>query len=172
MLLAIIGLLAAASFWIWRIRAASEAAQELTNMASDVLGAARALGFRRRANVHAVDSVEDPQLATTGIAMAFLELDNMPSRDDQQALARSLDRNLGCGMEKAEEMMIVGRWLVNECNGPMPAITRLTKRLNRLDNAAFQTLLPILNDIGSRAGQLSDRQRDALAEISRRMKLG
>lgn len=68
--------------------------------------------------------------------------------------------------------MIVGRWLINECNGPAPAITRLSKRLNKLDNTAFQTLLPILNDIGKRAGNLSEQQRDALAELSRRMKLG
>lgn len=172
MVFAILGLLAAAGIWIWRMRMAGEAARELTSMASDVMGAARALGFRRRANTHPVENVDDPDLAMAAIAMAFLELDGLPSRDDQQALAQSLTRHTLNTMTKVEEMMIVGRWLVTESNGPQPAIPRLTKRLNRLDKGAFQTLLPILNDIGSRVGGLSDRQRDALAEIGRVMKLG
>lgn len=171
MVFAIIGFLAAAGFWLWRMRMAGEAARELSNMASDVLGAARALGFRRRANTHPVESIDDPDLAMTGIAMAFLELDGLPSREDQQALAVSLTRQMASTRTKVEEMMIVGRWLVNECHGPQPAIARLAKRLARIDNGAFQTLLPILNDIGTRAGGLSDRQRDALSEIARFMKL-
>ncbi|TRW98293.1 hypothetical protein FNJ84_05810 [Paracoccus sp. M683] len=171
MVFAIIGALAAAGFWIWRIRMAGEAARELGNMANDVLGAARALGFRRRANTHPADSIDDPELAITATAMAFLELDGLPSREDQQALAQSLTKQLASTRTKIEEMMIVGRWLVNECNGPQPAITRLAKRLARLDRGAFQTLLPVLNDIGQRAGGLSDRQRDALADIARVMKL-
>lgn len=171
-LLAIIGLLAAAGVWAWRICAAGSAARDLADMASDVMGAARALGFRRRANVHPVESVDDPNLAITAIAMAFLDLDGLPAREDQQALAGSIVRHTGIEWGQTEEMMIVGRWLINECNGPAPAITRLSKRLNKLDNTAFQTLLPILNDIGKRAGNLSEQQRDALAELSRRMKLG
>ncbi|MFV0385572.1 hypothetical protein [Paracoccus sp. (in: a-proteobacteria)] len=172
MIFAVIGAVLAASFWIWRIRTAGQAARELVNMAGDVMGAARALGFRRRANVHPVESVDDADLAMTGIAMAFLELDGLPTRDDQQALAQTIGRHTGCGKDKVEEMMIVGRWLVNECKGPQPAVTRMVKRLNRLDKTSFQTLLPILNDIGQRSGGLSDRQRDALAEIARVMKLG
>lgn len=53
---------------------------------------------------------------------------------------------------KVEEMMVVGRWLVNECHGAQPAIARLAKRLSRLDSGAFQTLLPVLNDMGQRSG--------------------
>ena len=67
--------------------------------------------------------------------------------------------------------MVVGRWLVNECHGAQPAIARLAKRLSRLDSGAFQTLLPVLNDMGQRSGGLSDKQREALAEIARVMKL-
>lgn len=48
---------------------------------------------------------------------------------------------------------------------------RLTKRLGKLDAGAFQQLLPILNDIGTRAGRLTGQQRDALDEIARILKL-
>ena len=51
------------------------------------------------------------------------------------------------------------------------AIPRLTKRLYQLDKAGFQPLLAVLNDVGQAGGGLSPRQRDALDEISRGMKL-
>ena len=43
--------------------------------------------------------------------------------------------------------------------------------LAKLDAGAFQHRLPILNDIGSRAGGLNGQQRDALEEIARMLKL-
>lgn len=171
LLIAIVGILIAGSVWYMRIRAAGTAAHDLTNMARDVIGAARALGFRRRANVHPVESVDDPHLALTAIGIAFLELDDLPSREDRERLAESVSRNTGTAADKVEEMMIVGRWLVNECQGPMPAITRLTRRLAKLDPQGFQTLLPVLNDIGQSGSGFSDRQREALDEIARLMKL-
>lgn len=171
LLIAIVGGLIAASIWYWRIRTAGVAARELTDMARDVVGAARALGFRRRANVHPVESVDDPALAVTAIGIAFLELDDLPSREDRERLASSISRHTGNSMARTEEMMIVGRWLVNECHGPQPAITRLTRRLSRLDQHGFQSLLPVLNDVGQGAGGLSQRQREALDEVARLMKL-
>lgn len=68
-------------------------------------------------------------------------------------------------------MLIVGRWLVSEPKGTQNAIPRLTKWLYQLDKAGFQPLLAVLNDVGQAGGGLSPRQRDALEEISRGMKL-
>ena len=95
----------------------------------------------------------------------------LPAREDQHALAETLPRELSLPREDADEMLILGRWLIGECQGPQPAITRLTKRLGKLDAGAFQQLLPILNDIGTRAGRLTGQQRDALDEIARILKL-
>lgn len=170
-LIAIAGALIAASVWYLRVRSAGVAARELTYMAKDVVGAARALGFRRRANVHPAESVDDPALAVAAIGIAFLELDDLPSREDRERLTNSISRHTGNSMAKTAEMAIVGRWLVNECHGPQPAITRLTRRLAKLDSQAFQTLLPVLNDVGQGAGGLSQRQREALDEAARQMKL-
>ena len=68
-------------------------------------------------------------------------------------------------------MMIVGRWLVNECKGATSAVSRLTKRLYQLDQGAFTPLLAVLNDIGQSGGGLGPRQRDALDDIARIMRL-
>lgn len=173
-ILGLIGVIAAAYFWANRARNAAHIGQDLVNVAGDVMSAARRLGFRRRADVHPVESVDDTKLATGALALAFLELGSLPTAEDHESLIRSMQSHLDLGVKDAEEMLILGRWLVNECNGPMPAVTRLSKRLVRLDRAGSLTpLMSVLNDVGQTAhGDLSDTQKDALAEISRRFKLG
>lgn len=171
MIFVILGVISAIAVWYWRLSMAREAAREIGNMAGDLINAPRRLGFRRRANAHPVEGVEDPRLAIAAISLAFLELGGLPSREDQQALSQSLSRQLGLSRDDADEMLILGRWLIGECQGPQPAITRLTKRLAKLDPAAFQQLLPVLNEIGSHGGTLRPNQREALDEIARIMKL-
>lgn len=67
-------------------------------------------------------------------------------------------------------MLTVGRWLVHESGGPQSAIPRLTRRLHKLDPGALQPLLAVPGDIS--ADLTPPRQRDALDEIARAMRLG
>lgn len=152
MIFVILGVISAIGVWYWRLTMAREAAREIGNIAGDLINAPRRLGFRRRANAHPVEGVDDPKLAIAAISLAFLELDGLPAREDQQALAASLSRHLSLRRDDADEMLILSRWLIGECQGPQPAITRLTKRLGKLDPAAFRQLLPVLNEIGAPRG--------------------
>ncbi len=170
-IIAFLGVVMAAGIWAWRIRMAAQVSRDLAEMAGDVVAAARRLGFSRRLNLHPVESVDEPALAIAGLGIAFLELSALPTAEQQRVLIDSIARHCHESQTRAEEMAIVGRWLVTECKGPQTAIPRLTKRLYQLDKAGFQPLLAVLNDVGQAGGGLSPRQRDALDEISRGMKL-
>ena len=110
--LALLGILTAAAFWIYRIRGAAQAAEELADVANDVRLAARRFGFKRRSGQNAIDSIDEPQVAVAAIAVAFLELDELPTRDQQIALGRGLQHELRVSLGDAEELMILGRWLM------------------------------------------------------------
>ena len=112
--IALIGVVAAAYFWANRARNAAHIGQDLVDVASDVLSAARRFGFRRRANVHPVESVDDTRLATGALGLAFLELGSLPTAEDHQTLIRSLQSHLGLSVNDADEMLVLGRWLINE----------------------------------------------------------
>ena len=168
----LVGLLAIAAgvyFWILRTRNAALMAGDLADMAQDVLGAARRFGFRRRANIHPVDSLDDPNLATAALGIGFLELGGLPLAEQLDALTRSLQLNLAQSHNQAKEAMILGRWLIGECGGPQPGIDRLARRLWKLNAmTAFQPLMAVLKDIVS-AGDtaISPRQKEALDGIAR-----
>ena len=168
-LLGLLALIAGAYFWAQRLRAAGQATQEIAGMANDVLAAARRFGFRRKLNTHPVDSLDDPDLAIAGAGMAFLELGGLPTAEQQDALAVSLQSHLSMSLERANEALILGRWLVTECNGPEPGLTRLARRLYKMQGAeSLAPLMSVLKDVAAaNRGGMSDKQREAIAEIGR-----
>ena len=170
---AVIAILGAAYFWMHRARNAAEMTQELGGMASDVLSAARRFGFRRRYDQPPVDSLEDGNVAIAGAALSFLEIGGLPSREQHDALNRSLQSHLNIPMKDAEEALILGRWLMNESGGPSPAFARLTRRLGKLDRNGFTPLMAVVKDVAAHGGGgLTALQQDALAEIGRVFRIG
>ena len=172
-LLGLLGAVAVAYFWIMRARNAAEMTHELAGVASDVMAAARRLGFRRRYDLHPVESVEEPNLALSSLSLAFLELSGLPTAEQHSALTRSLQSHTEQSLTEAEESLILGRWLINECNGAEPAITRLSRRLAKLDRAgALEPLMAVLKDVAvAGSGETSAKQKEALAEIARQFRI-
>jgi hypothetical protein len=167
-IIGLLGLVAAAYFWANRVRNAAEITHELGNMAGDVLSAARRFGFRRRHNQHPVDSLDEPGVAIAGIALAFLELGGLPSREQHEALIRTVAHHLRLTQADGQESVILGRWLMSESGGPHPALARLTKRLRKLDAASLAPLMDVLKEVGITAGGvLSVQQKEALQDIAR-----
>lgn len=168
-ILGLLALVGAAYVWIIRMRMAAEATQELAGVAADVLAAAKRLGFRRKLNLHPVESLDEPDVAIAGAGIAFLELGGLPSAEQQDALLRSLQIHLGQSHEKAKESVILGRWLVTESGGAEPGLTRLTRRLYKMKGMdSFTPLMAVLKDVAASGRDgLAQRQSDAIAEIGR-----
>lgn len=165
----LIGLVAAVGsivFWLYRARMATNAASELAGMAGDVMSAARRFGFRRRSTQHPVTSIEDTGLAAGALTVAFLDLGASATSDQRKTHLRALQSHLDVGLKDAEELLILGNWMVNECNGPSPAVTRLGKRLMKLGGSdALDPALAVINDVARDHGGLTDGQRDALHDL-------
>lgn len=171
-ILGLIALAGAAYFWLIRARNAASAAGELADMAQDVMGAARRFGFRRKANIHPVEAIEDPDLAFSGAAVAFLELGDLPSKEQQTALGSSLSRHLGLPADKTQEAVVLGHWLVAQCGGAQPGITRLTRKLFKLKGLeSLENLMSILGDIAQHSAGLNSAQKESLEDIKRLYRL-
>lgn len=164
-LIAAAGVIAAVYFFVIRARNAADMAGELVNVAADVQSAARRFGFRRRANVHPMETVEDTAVIAATIGVSYLELDGLPSEDAQSRLRNALAKEFRCPVKDADEMMVFGRWLMGECHGPQPAIDRAARRLFKLgEGHDFGALMAVVQAVSPEEG-LTDRQRDALDDI-------
>jgi hypothetical protein len=166
-LVGLLALIGAAWFWAQRARNAADMTRDLAGVAADVAAAARRFGFRRRGNTHPVESLDDPDVAVAGAGIAFLELGGLPSSEAQASLIRSLQSRLQMDHDKAQEAMILGRWLVTESHGAQPGFTRLVRKLVKMKGqAGFEPLMVVLRDVvEAHAGVMSPQQGDALDEV-------
>ena len=169
-ILSLIAIAGAAFFWFNRAQNANDTATDLLDAAKDVRLAARRFGFKRRTNVHPVDDIEDPNVAIATIATAFLELDDLPTQNQRYQLAIQLQYQLNQDPKDAGELMVLGRWLMMQCERPDAAISRVTRRLYKFDGV--QSVEPLMTVLKNLAGEkLSGSQTDSLAEITRALRL-
>lgn len=170
-IIALLGAAAAVAFFLIRARNAAHVATELIDVANDVRLAARRFGFRRKSNVHPVESIDDSNLAILAIATSFLELDNLPTQQQRDSLLVQGQAQLGLSEKDVSEMMVLGRWLMNECGGPAPAVTRMSRKLYKLAGAeAFDPLLAVVRATLGEKG-LTQAHREALDEIRRAFRI-
>jgi hypothetical protein len=172
-LLGIVGIAAAVYFFVIRARNAANIATDVVDMANDVRLAARRFGFKRRTNLHPVEAIEDSKIAIAAVAYGFLELDDLPTLDQRNAFLVHIRAQFRITDSEAEELMILGRWLVSECGGPTPAVTRISRKLNKMVGAAaLDPLLSIIQKtIAATGSTLSVRQKEALDDIKRAFRI-
>ncbi|WP_425070751.1 hypothetical protein [Sagittula sp. S175] len=172
-LIAALGVLAAVYFFIMRARNAAHLTTELMDVANDVRLAARRFGFVRRGAEHPAESIDDPNIALAALGTAFLELDDLPSKEQRIALTGALARAGRVNTGDAEELLILGRWIMNECGGPAQAVPRLGKKLYKMQGAeGFQPLMDIVQGVANAgSGDLSAKQREALDDLTRAFRL-
>ncbi|MEL7099856.1 MAG: hypothetical protein AAGM84_13590 [Pseudomonadota bacterium] len=164
--LGLIGIAVAAYLWAQRARTAADIARDIAGLPAEARAAARRWNFKRRTDLHPVEGIEDPRLAMGGLAAAFVELDDLPTREARDRMTSALGDTLRLTKTEVEEIAVLGAWFVRECGGPVPAIARLSRKLYRLDTgASLPVLLSILNDTAGDA--LSKRQAEALDDIRR-----
>ncbi len=168
-LLALLGAMAGAYFWMNRARDAANMAGDIAGMAQNAMGAARRFGFRRQANKHPVDCIEDSNLAVGGLGVAFVELAGVPTAEQHNDLLIGLQSALEISLTDAEELAALGHWFVQECQGPQPGFNRLAKRLRKLSGP--QGLLTFMEAIKrltkSENTPLSQYQIEALNDLQR-----
>lgn len=167
-LIGLAALIGGVVFWVIRARMAANAAGELADIAGTVMGAARRFGFRRRHDMHPVDCIEDTTLAQGALTVSFLDLGAAQTEEIRAKHLIALQQRFAIEKPAAEELLVMGHWLVNECNGPAPATTRLGKRLMKMTGShGLDAPLAVINDVASAHGGLTDSQRDALHDLKR-----
>ncbi|MEL6236908.1 MAG: hypothetical protein AAFR46_21140, partial [Pseudomonadota bacterium] len=132
LLLLVLGALGAGLFWYYRIRNAAEATREITEMASDVKSAARRFGFKRKADIHPADAVDDARLVGAALALVIAAHERIIGEDGHRRLAETCRAAFDCTPTEAEEIVVFARWLEAQFGNRDEAARRLTRRLNLL----------------------------------------
>ncbi|WP_341365562.1 hypothetical protein [Yoonia sp. BS5-3] len=154
------------ALWWWVRQNPDKAIYAAQDAVTTVRNAPRKLAFRKQTNAHPVEGIDDPRIAVCGLAQAFLELDDLPTAEQRTHLNTLLRTKLRCSAEEAEEMEVLGRWLMAQCQSPDAAVTRLARRLHKIDgDASWDVLQDILTDLVG--GTLNTSQVNAISDMKR-----
>lgn len=152
------------AIWWWVRSNPREALYVAQDAATTLRNAPRRIAFRRMTNEHPVQGIDDPRIAICTIAQAFIELDALPTQEQRQKLHVLVRTKLRCDEEEAEEIEVLGRWLMTQCDGASQAISRVGKRLFKIDGAASWDLLQdVLASLVE--GDLSSAQVGAIEDL-------
>ncbi len=168
-IIAILAAIGGAIFW-WARSNPRDALSVADDAVTIARNAPRKLAFRRQTKVHPVEGVDDPRIAVAMIGEAFIQLDDLPT-SDMRARLRDMTRIVWrLSDDDADELQSLSHWLVDQCGGASPAVSRAARRLYKLDGAESW------NDIerligGLTEGELSDSQRGALEDVRQALHL-
>lgn len=152
------------AIWWWIRANPRDALSVADDAVTLVRNAPRKIAFRRQTREHPVEGVDDTRLAITAIALAFLNLDDLPTRDDLQRLTLVLRKHFKLSAEEAEEMEVLAKWLQTQCGGAAECVSRVGRRLYKIDGSqSWDELTEVMQQ--ALGEDLSPRQRDALEDL-------
>lgn len=152
------------AIWFWVRNNPRDALHTAQDVVTTVRNAPRKLAFRRQTAAHPVEGIDDPRIAICALGQAFIELDDLPTKEQRDRLALNLRTKLRCDADEAEEMEVLGRWLVSQCNGATEAVPRLSRRLAKLDDGrSWDDLQDFLGELAGDG--LSESQASAITDM-------
>ena len=91
----------------------------------------------------------------------------MPTEESRNGQLVGLQSACEVSLKEAEELAVLGQWFVNECNGPEPAVSRISRKLHRLAGAeGLAQVMAVISQIADATnGAPSQKQLDALSDI-------
>ena len=158
------------AIWWWMRNNPRDAIDMAADAATTLKNAPRRIAFTRQTREHPVEGIDDPRIAICAIAQSFAELDDLPTKEARQNLHLLVRTKLNTSEEEAEEMEVLGRWLMSQCGGPDQAISRIARRMYKIDgNASYQRLQDVLSELVE--GELTPRQKSALQDLRTTLKM-
>ncbi|WP_150525055.1 TerB family tellurite resistance protein [Roseibium sediminis] len=166
-LFAVLGVLAAVGFWYYRLQNAASGVKAISEAALDIQAAARRFGFRQRANLHPVDSIEDARTAATTLLVLVATDDGSLSVREEDAILQQVSEVFGASKAEATELFQFSRWLSEQSKNPDDMARRLIKRTLHLGGPdTLPDLKRMVAAVGEAdTGELSENSKQIIEKI-------
>lgn len=169
-LLALLGILAAAAFWYFRMRDVGQAAHEVVDAAERVRGAYRRKRFRSKAESAALASVEDPAAAAAALLVSLAASRGRLSAEAEDAIRRELSETMA--LPNVDETFVFARWMADQATDPNDLSLRFSKLWRQtLQPAERADFYDMAVRIASLEGEPTDMQAGSLRLLRERLGL-
>lgn len=165
----ILGVIAVAGIWYWRLRAAKEVVDEVGAAVGRVQGRIRMANFKKKAEASVLSSIEDPALA----ASVFLYALANENRDTLHAAERNIREDIGRIVPAADldEMLSYAEWAARDVVDARDVVRRFKtlwrEKLTREERAELVRMAETIASLGD-----GDDHNQKLSVVTLRAALG
>lgn len=166
--LGILGVVAALSYYFFVLRRGAQAAGEAVDMAQRVRGKMRRNAFRKKAEGSVLSSVEDPGTAAAVVFMKLAEMDGVVLEDTKEQIVTIIRDEIG--MKDAEEVMPFAEWIAKQSVNPSDII-RAYKGIwsSNLDPTQMAEFIDMAARVANLSGEPNQDQREMLRLMRERL---
>ncbi len=164
----ILGAIAGASFWWWRLKAMGEAASEIHDVAGRVIGKYKRAKFRKKVEGATLTAVDDPIAAAVIMMMAVAQEDKPLDDETLEAIRREAVETME--QDDPAELMIFSKWVASnvvDANDVSYAYKKLWTE--NLDEPQRRDLVSMAQRIASLRGGPTPGQKQKLEKLSERL---
>ncbi|RUX02469.1 hypothetical protein EOA30_18030 [Mesorhizobium sp. M8A.F.Ca.ET.059.01.1.1] len=146
-LIAVLGVLGAAAFWWYRMKAMNDAAREVADVVGRVQGNIRRKKLRNQAALSPLTAIDDPVVAAATLITAMVSEDG-PVLPQREAVIREVISQIAAGQKKTDEAVVYAKWAASQIDDTTIVIDKLAPFLReRLDPSERDDLLQMLNRV-------------------------
>ena len=173
-LIAVLGVLGAAAFWWYRMKAMNDAAREVADVVGRVQGNIRRKKLRNQAALSPLTAIDDPVVAAATL-IASIVSESGPILPQREAVIRAVISEIA-DKKKTDEAVIYAKWAASQIDDTTVVIDKLAPFLReRLDVAERNDLLQMVNRAaqgGEKRLEIADPHAAAAAKAGFRGELG
>ncbi|MBW8640415.1 TerB family tellurite resistance protein [Hoeflea sp. WL0058] len=167
-LVAILGIVGAVSYYWFFIRRANDAASEVIDAAGRARGAYRRRSFKKKVEGSPITAIKDPRTAAVVMAVAVAGGDRHLSQAQEETLTRLMTDVLD--IAETEEELVFAKWVVREIPDPNNISLRLGRLwTGSLDMNERRELVDLVTDVAGADGGLNHLQVEAIDRLKSRL---
>ena len=171
MLFGILGLIAAAAFWYWRIKAVGEAASDVHDVAGRLWGKHKRKKFLGKVNDSPLEVIDDPATAAVILMNVIATEDGVPGHVAEAAIKKEVEHSMG--ITDSMEILTFGKWTANHAPDSNTVILRYGKLWSeKLSVKEREDLLSMISRICDLPGATNPAASKTLRQTKLRQRLG
>lgn len=171
MLFGILGLIAAAAFWYWRIKAVGEVANEVHDVAGRLWGRHKRRKFLGKVNDSPLEVIDDPATAAVILMNVIANEDGVPGHIAEAAIKKEVEGQMG--ISDSMEILTFGKWTANHAPDSNTVILRYGKLWSEnLSVKEREELLAMISRICDLPGATNPAANKTSRQTKLRQRLG
>jgi hypothetical protein len=171
MLFGILGLIAAAAFWFWRIKAVGEVASEVHDVAGRLWGKHKRKKFLGKVNDSPLEVIDDPATAAVILMNVIATEDGVLGHIAEAAIKKEVEHSMG--ISDSMEILTFGKWTANHAPDSNTVILRYGKLWSEnLSIKEREDLLSMISRICDLPGATNPAANKTLRQTKLRQRLG